>query len=175
MKKHQAALVVAIALVVALGALTPAIGGLSNRSNPAKEARVAKRIAIKALGKAKQALRRAGTPGPAGSPGAAGLPGAAGTALGYAKVSSTGQVDGTHSKDVPGGQLFVPQTGIYCFDLSFAPKSIVASVTDEVTGTAVVFLPPAIGPTCESHNSAEVITIDAGGTPAPRGFYVLFN
>ncbi len=175
MKRHQAALVIVIALVVALGALTPAIGGLSKRSNPAKEAKAAKKLANKALRKANQALRKAGTPGPAGAAGLPGPDGPAGSALAYAKVSSTGQVDGAYSKGVPGGQLFVPQTGIYCFDLTFSPKSIVASVTDNSEGEAVVFLPPAVGPTCESHNSAEVITTSAGGTPASRGFYVLFN
>jgi hypothetical protein len=175
MKRHQAALVVAIALVVALGALTPAIGRLSKRSSPAKEARVAKKIAKKALRRANQALRSAGTPGPAGSPGAAGLPGADGTALAYAKVSSTGQVDGTRAKGVPAGPLYVPAPGIYCFDLSFAPQNIVASVTDEVTGNAVVLLPPAVGPICESHDSAEVITTDPNGAFVSRGFYVLFN
>lgn len=175
MKRHRALWVVAIALVVALGALSPAIGGLGNRSNPAKEARTAKKIANKALRRANQALRRAGTPGPPGTPGAPGLPGAAGSALAYAKVSSTGQVDAAFSKGVASGAVTVPQTGIYCFDLAFAPKSIVASATDNSEGEAVVFLPPAVGPTCKSHDSAEVITTTSSGTPAPRGFYVLFN
>jgi hypothetical protein len=175
MKRHQAALVVVIALVVALGALTPAIGGLSSRSNPAKEARVAKKIASKALRKANQALRSAGKPGPAGAPGA---PGAAGTALAYASVSKTAQVDTAASKGVAAGSVTNPQEGIYCFDLSFTPTNVVATLSDGTSGEVAALLGAAVGPACGSNDSAEVLTATSaglGGAGSNRAFYVLFN
>jgi Collagen triple helix repeat (20 copies) len=79
-----------------------------------------------------------GETGPRGAPGAVGArgergesgpKGEAGTALAYAYISKTGEIEQADSKNVEGAHVETPEPGVYCISgLDFTPHNVVATM-----------------------------------------------
>jgi hypothetical protein len=124
-----------------------------------------------------------GTSGQDGAPGqngADGAPGAPGTAKGYAVVQANGTLVDARSSGVVSVDNYA--TGVYCFDLSFAPKLAVASAFTNNNATATTAL-DADNATLEAScgtNPHDVIVVtrganDPSSTPADVTFSVIFE
>lgn len=89
---------------------------------------------------------REGPPGPKGEdgePGEEGLPGEdgePGSALAYVRVSKTGDVDASDSKNFPVGNVHrgLPDSGTYCLrGLRFSPNNVVATLGTDGPGIGI--------------------------------------
>jgi hypothetical protein len=105
-----------------------------------------------------------GPQGPAGAPGAQGAPGAPGapgTALGYARVSSDGTIDGTRSKALAASH---PEPGVYCINgVGFNAKNAVATLGANGSGWFIFAVPGVLG-SCPSTTQISVEIVDLSGT-----------
>jgi hypothetical protein len=100
------------------------------------------------------------------------------TRIAYLHVLQNGKVDWTLTKNVSGVANF--HNGIYCIDVAFTPKSLVATMSDEAPsgpkGTTIfVGLPPTMDFDCgDPRANAAVITF-IGGTGSPSvAFFATF-
>jgi CBS domain containing-hemolysin-like protein len=92
---------------------------------------------------------------------------------GYALVAANGFVNNDEQRGVVGTNH--PETGVYCFDLSFEAQVAVASPEIGPTRIAQSFAPGA-GAACPAgFKDASVEIVDLADTPQDKGFYVLFN
>jgi hypothetical protein len=113
-----------------------------------------------------------GPQGPQGSPGPAGP---AGGALGYAAVADNGTL--LVSKGV--SQITHPNTGVWCFGLSFTPHVAVATVTgfsgaaNQIIHTSVLAAKDACTGTNPT-DAAAIMSLPNGGR-TDTGFYIEFN
>jgi hypothetical protein len=118
----------------------------------------------------------AGKKGAKGAAGPKGDPGASGSALAYAHVFASGDVEEANSKNVSDANVSQGSlTGYFCFNLPFAVKSVVANVdlSYQDTGFARVDLGNG-GGGCPASTQVSVKT----GTPTTSeydDFFVLFN
>jgi len=114
----------------------------------------------------------------------AGFATAAGTAgpLAYARVEQDGTVSGNPglAKNISDANITNPATGVYCFDLSFTPTSVLVtnetnSDNDEVVSAVVEASSDGLI-NCPAGSEVEVTVFDAG-TPANEDgdFYIQLN
>jgi hypothetical protein len=121
-----------------------------------------------------------GAPGQNGADGADGAPGAPGTAKGYAAVPANGVLVPTRSSGVI--SVTKAAAGVYCFDLSFAPKLAVASAFTNNNATATTAIDAdnaVVEATCgTAPHDAIVVTRganDPSSTPVDVTFSVIFE
>jgi hypothetical protein len=93
---------------------------------------------------------------------------------GYALVAANGFVNDAEQRGVVATNR--PATGVYCFDLSFAAKVVVASAeTGPPTRIAQGEAPGSAGLCPVGFRDADVTIVDLSDTAQNTGFYVLFN
>jgi hypothetical protein len=117
-----------------------------------------------------------GPTGPSGASGPSGPSGPEGTALGWAHVQADGSI--LSSKGVV--QVTHPATGVYCFDLSFTPNVVVATVTGFAgLGNQLIHTSEAVGAddACLSPNpsDAAAYTLLPSGVREDVQFFIEFN
>lgn len=118
----------------------------------------------------------AGQQGAQGPRGEQGPSGEAGTALGYARIDSSGNVDESRAKNITDANVTkLPGAGIYCVDgLSFTPRNVVASPDAALN----VWISATLGGgfDCEADDDAVVKTGNPGSAATVAAhFSVLFN
>jgi hypothetical protein len=113
--------------------------------------------------------------GPQGIQGIQGIQGPPGTALAYARVDSTGNVDEARAKNITDANVSSPMPGLYCFDgLPFTAKNVVA--TPDAALRVWISATLGGGFNCEADDDAVIDTGDPGSVfPAAHHFSVLFN
>ncbi len=92
---------------------------------------------------------------------------------GYALVAASGFVNDEEQRGVVGTNR--PDTGVYCFDLSFAAKVVVASAETGPTRIAQGEAPGSAALCPVGFRDADVTIVDLAETAQNTGFYVLFN
>jgi hypothetical protein len=121
-----------------------------------------------------------GAPGTPGAPGASGAAGVAGSALAYAHVfGKTATLDAANSTNVTEGQVTHGiGEGSFCFNLSFVPKSVVATVDlgSQDTAFATAQLGRSAG-NCPAGTTVSVKVTVGGASPKGEDddFFVVFN
>ena len=124
-----------------------------------------------------------GATGAPGATGATGAPGAAGTALGYAKVTATGEVVAGSARNVKTANVTKVGTAGYCFaGMPFTPGAAAANVafagtpTDSFAQVELASADPTflLDTGCPAGSQAFVFTV-SGAVAAPEPFYVLFS
>jgi hypothetical protein len=119
----------------------------------------------------------AGATGAGGPAGAQGPSGPAGSALGFAKVSASGEVDESRSLGVTDANVSNAGIGLYCIDdLAFPVRNVMVTSTGftNMMGTARV----ANGLDFECPGTPDAIVIwesASTGSVEDNGFFVLFN
>jgi Collagen triple helix repeat (20 copies) len=121
----------------------------------------------------------AGPTGPAGATGQQGPPGTPGSAVAYAHVLSSGDVDEARSKNITDANVVRRAISAYCFNnLSFSFTNAVATIDYGDTGTTDKIVQLQFGPStfdCLAGEQLEVATSDASAGFEPEAFYIVFN
>ena len=188
MKRRYA--LIGMAAIATLAIATPGFG-LSKDLKKAISKEVAKQIAaVTGPQGPAGAPGAAGPTGAAGTPGTPGAPGADGTngtggALGYAFAQGGGTtitdtVDETRSLNVADANVTHPADGVWCFDLPFTVKNVVATAVNTSTWANVQGL-NGDGTACPGDESflINVSTMTTAGTvaftPSNAAFTVLIH
>jgi hypothetical protein len=127
-----------------------------------------------------------GLAGKDGKDGKEGKEGAPGSALAYAHVLANGEVDTVATKNIAGGNVSNPFTGVYCFSgLSFTPHNAVATIDWSSTRNGIIeSISVATGAGAQSmcgSSSAQAAVLTGEVEPGKftkglaRSFYVTFN
>jgi Collagen triple helix repeat (20 copies) len=121
----------------------------------------------------------AGPTGPAGATGPQGSPGTPGSAVAYAHVLSSGDVDEARSKNITDANVVRRAISAYCFNnLSFSFTNAVATIDYGDTGSTDKIVQLQFGPStfdCLAGEQLEVATSDASAGFEPEAFYIVFN
>lgn len=210
MRRPSGALVVAfVALVAALSGTSVALPGKNNvdsgdiqngqvrssdiRNNGVRGRDIARNtvtgadVSERSLGTVPSAATAAtaGSAASARTAGSANFAATAGTAgpYAYARVAGNGDVDPAFSKNVGPGDVTSPTLGVYCFELSFNPKSTLATLEiqgqgDEILSALDEDSPNAVGglPNCPAGTDVEVNAFDISANALDDDpFYIQFN
>jgi len=122
-----------------------------------------------------------GETGPRGETGPEGKEGNQGTALAYAHIKETGEIDAANSKNFEKAKVQKPHTGAYCISgLSFAAHNAVATVVQNESGNdpglaATLGLGEALGCKAGTELAVETYDYEKEFQPANEGFYIALN
>jgi hypothetical protein len=123
-----------------------------------------------------------GLRGRTGRTGPAGAPGKDGSARAFAEINGSEATGGntvfdSKAKNVTDAQVTHPSTGLYCFNLSFAPANVVATANWVSAGSSVLAAASlSDSPSCAGTESASVTLFDAATNASKDGnVYVAFN
>jgi hypothetical protein len=155
---------VALAAILAIAVVSPAVGGPSLKSLVKKEVK-------------KQISKATGPAGAPGAPGAPGANGAAGSALGFATIQGNGDVDEANSSANITDANVTTAGNIFCFNgLPFTPKVTVANVDlNFAVGNTVQTTTANANGACPGAEQASALQANStGAVVAPVRFHLAF-
>jgi hypothetical protein len=160
------------ALVVAMGGTAGATGVIGGKDQPTAHA------AKKKKGKRGPRGFRGpqGPQGPQGAPGANGVNGAPGAALAYAHVPSSGGVDGADSRNLAGGNITHPTTGIYCVvGVNPAPHNAIVTIGFDGDAVFAFASRPGTSTDCPGGSQFQILLTDSKLARADADFELVLN
>jgi len=113
-----------------------------------------------------------GSKGAKGLPGPAGARGPGGTAVAFAAVGAGGTTVASQTKNVTDANIKHTASGVYCFELPFAPKNAIVNGSNlgganDTLPTVYVRRPGDPPPDdCTANDSVRVRTLDLDGNPS---------
>ena len=113
-----------------------------------------------------------GSKGAKGLPGPAGARGPGGTAVAFAAVGAGGTTVASQTKNVTDANIKHTASGVYCFELPFAPKNAIVNGSNlgganDTLPTVYVRRPGDPPPDdCTGNDSVRVRTLDLDGNPS---------